>query len=232
MVMKRTTCAWAAVLVRIMGAANAAEPPIYCGTGQWQTFIDEAASRSGVSPRWLSAVMHAESAGCEVTDHRPTTSAAGAMGLMQLMPATWLHMKQRYGLGDDPYDPHDNILAAAGYLRELRARYGTPGFIVAYQAGPERLNDYLLSGRPLPVEALEYLSRVERYEAALDGSRNRFGNARDIGSGGLLIELSHHVDDSRSSADRQAHSGPFVGRKHTNGDADRQTETRFDERSK
>ena len=46
-------------------------------------------------------------------------SRKGAMGLMQIMPETWAHLRVRYALGADPYDPHDNILAGAAYLREL-----------------------------------------------------------------------------------------------------------------
>ena len=48
---------------------------------------------------------------------RPIVSRAGAIGLMQLMPGTWRDMQKMLGLGDDPNDPHDNILAGAAYLR-------------------------------------------------------------------------------------------------------------------
>ena len=53
------------------------------------------------------------------------------MGLMQIMPKTWTELRARYGLGADPYDPHDNILAGAAYIRELHDRYGSPGFLAA-----------------------------------------------------------------------------------------------------
>jgi len=36
---------------------------------------------------------------------------------MQIMPQTWSGLRLRYGLGANPYDPHDNILAGAAYLR-------------------------------------------------------------------------------------------------------------------
>ena len=61
--------------------------------------------------------MNVESAG----DVR-ARSPKGAMGLMQIMPETWAELRSRYGLGNDPYDPHDNILAGTAYLRELRDR--------------------------------------------------------------------------------------------------------------
>ena len=47
------------------------------------------------------------------------------MGLMQIMPKTWAELRARYGLGADPFDPRDNILAGAAYIRELHDRYGT-----------------------------------------------------------------------------------------------------------
>ncbi len=49
--------------------------------------------------------------------------------LMQIMPETWAVLRRRYGLGADPYDAHDNIIAGAAYLRELHDRYGFPGFL-------------------------------------------------------------------------------------------------------
>jgi soluble lytic murein transglycosylase-like protein len=79
-------------------------------------------------------------------------SPKGALGLMQIMPKTWAHLRVRYGLGVDPYDPHDNILAGAAYLRELYDRYGVPGFLAAYNAGPTRYEDHSTTGRPLPSE--------------------------------------------------------------------------------
>ena len=72
------------------------------------------------------------------------------MGLMQIMPRTWAELRARYGLGADPYDPHDNILAGAAYIRELHDRYGAPGFLAAYNAGPGRYERHLATGRPLP----------------------------------------------------------------------------------
>ena len=88
------------------------------------------------------------------------TSPKGAMGLMQLMPGTWSDLSLRYGLGDDPFDPHDNIAAGAGYLRELHDRYGAPGFLAAYNAGPARYEDHLATGRPLPAETRAYVAAL------------------------------------------------------------------------
>jgi len=98
--------------------------------------------------------MRAESAG-----DPSATSPKGAMGLMQIMPETWAGLRARHRLGADPYDPHDNIIAGAAYIRELSDRYGSPGWIAAYNAGPGRYEDSL-EGRPLPAETRAYVAIV------------------------------------------------------------------------
>lgn len=87
-------------------------------------------------------------------------SPTGAMGLMQIMPDTWAELRLRYGLGPDPYDPHDNIIAGTAYLRELLDRFGERGFLAAYNAGPSRYEEHLATGRPLPSETLSYISAI------------------------------------------------------------------------
>ncbi|WP_456725282.1 lytic transglycosylase domain-containing protein [Bradyrhizobium sp. USDA 4350] len=86
-------------------------------------------------------------------------SPKGAMGLMQIMPATWAELRQRYDLGSDPYDPRDNILAGAAYLRELLDRYGSRGVFAAYNAGPTRYEEHL-AGAPLPDETRAYVAKL------------------------------------------------------------------------
>lgn len=117
-------------------------------------YIDEAARRFGIPAAWIRAVMRAESAG----DVR-AISSAGAMGLMQIMPDTWAELRVRHSLGRDPYDPRDNILAGAAYLREMYDRFGSPGFLAAYNAGPRRYQEYL-AGRPLPAETRAYVAAL------------------------------------------------------------------------
>lgn len=73
--------------------------------------MDDASKRFAVPVNWIVAVIDIESAG-DVHAISPT----GAMGLMQIMPATWVELRERYKLGGDPYDPHDNILAGTAHL--------------------------------------------------------------------------------------------------------------------
>ena len=118
-------------------------------------FVTEASRRFGVPEHWIRAVMHVESGA------KPRArSSKGAMGLMQIMPKTWTELRARYGLGADPYDPHDNILAGAAYIRELHDRYGAPGFLAAYNAGPGRYERHLATGRPLPDETRAYVATL------------------------------------------------------------------------
>ncbi|WP_081762518.1 lytic transglycosylase domain-containing protein [Xanthobacter sp. 126] len=116
--------------------------------------IAEAAQRFELPATWIRAVMRAESDG----DPR-ATSPKGAIGLMQIMPKTWAELRVHYRLGDDPYDPHDNIVAGAAYIRELFDRYGSPEWIAAYNAGPGRYEE-ALKGHPLPPETRAYVAAL------------------------------------------------------------------------
>ncbi|WP_197435807.1 lytic transglycosylase domain-containing protein [Agrobacterium vitis] len=121
----------------------------------WAEHIMEAAKRFTIPERWIRAVMRAES------DHDPhAISPKGAMGLMQIMPATWTELRAKYGLGDDPYNPRDNILAGSAYLAELHDLYGSPGFLAAYNAGPGRYEKHLVTGGPLPTETIAYMAKI------------------------------------------------------------------------
>ena len=121
----------------------------------WGPYIREAAARYGVPEQWVRAVMRQESDGQE-----QAVSSAGAMGLLQLMPATYDDLRERYGLSADPFDPHNNILAGTAYIREMYDRYGAPGFLAAYNAGPARLDRYLAGTSALPGETVNYVAVI------------------------------------------------------------------------
>lgn len=128
---------------------------------RWQPFIAEAVGRFGIPPTWIEAVMQLESGGRTIINGRPTESKAGALGLMQVMPGTYAEMRQIYGLGADPHDPRDNILAGTAYLRAMFDRFGYPGLFAAYNAGPGRYEQHLSSGQGLPEETISYLTSIE-----------------------------------------------------------------------
>lgn len=137
-------------------AAPAAANPL----DRWSDHIAEASARFGIPEAWIRRVMQAESGGRTILNGRPITSPAGAQGLMQVMPGTWLALRAAHGLGLDPHDPRDNILAGTAYLRAMYDRFGYPGLFAAYNAGPARYAEHLSRGRRLPTETVAYVARV------------------------------------------------------------------------
>jgi hypothetical protein len=130
------------------------------GVWRWQSYIADAALQFGVPEAWIRGVMRAESGGHTVLHGKPITSPKGAIGLMQIMPGTYDTLRSQYGLGNDAYDPKDNILAGAAYLRQMYERYGYPSLFAAYNAGPKRLEDFLFRGRALPRETRNYVDNI------------------------------------------------------------------------
>ncbi|MCK1463117.1 lytic transglycosylase domain-containing protein [Bradyrhizobium sp. 2] len=137
-------------------SGSAAQPAISQTDHSFAGFINEASQRFAIAPNWIRSVISVESAG-DVHARSPK----GAMGLMQIMPATWAELRERYNLGGDPCDPHDNILGGTAYLRELLDRYGMPGVFAAYNAGPSRYEEHLAGG-PLPAETRAYVAKLAR----------------------------------------------------------------------
>ena len=135
-------------------SGSAAEPAISQTAHSFAGFINEASQRFAIAPNWIRSVQDIESAG-----DAHARSPKGATGLMQIMPATWAELRERYNLGNDPYDPHDNILAGTAYLRELLDRYGAPGVFAAYNAGPSRYEEHLAGGS-LPDETRAYVAKL------------------------------------------------------------------------
>ena len=145
----------------ITAASLAFSGPAHAETvADWRPYIVEASNRFGVPVAWIERVMQAESRGRTTLGGRPIRSSAGAIGLMQLMPATWADMRSRLGLGLNPDDPRDNILAGTFYLRLMYDRFGYPGLFAAYNAGPRRYADYLAGRVRLPSETVGYLASV------------------------------------------------------------------------
>jgi soluble lytic murein transglycosylase-like protein len=147
----------------------------------WGPYIRAAAARYGVSEVWVRAVMQRESGGRLVRDGILTTSPVGAMGLMQVMPDTYAILRDRYGLRDDPYEPHDNIFAGTAYIREMYDLYGYPAFLAAYNAGPNQLDACLSAGAPLPQETVDYLSAIAPQLRATAAPTGKLAAYADLG---------------------------------------------------
>jgi hypothetical protein len=142
---------------------------------RWNGEIAAASRRFGIPEIWIRAVMQAESGGrTMLAENRPIKSRAGAMGLMQLMPETYADMRAQYRLGPDVYNPHDNIVAGAAYLKWLRGRYGYPQMFAAYNDGPGHLDQRLKSAGLLPLETRNYLVRVTGVVSGGHGAQVKF----------------------------------------------------------
>ena len=120
---------------------------------QYDIMIDEAAKAAAVEPNLLRAVIVVESG---FNTH--AVSKRGAVGLMQLMPAT----ASRFGVSN-PYDPQENIHAGARYLKFLMDRFGQNIrlALAAYNAGEDAVDR---SGGRIPAftETLAYVPKVLR----------------------------------------------------------------------
>ena len=124
------------------------------------TDIARAAKRFALPRSWICAVIEIESGGHTQRDGVPIVSATGAMGLMQLMPHTFKAMALRYDLHPDPFAPRQNILAGTAYLYRCYRRFGFPLLFSAYEAGPGRVENFILHGEPLPRQTRHYVLHI------------------------------------------------------------------------
>ena len=112
--------------------------------------IESAAQAHGLAPSLIRAVIEQESA------FKPcAVSRKGALGLMQLMPAT----AEQFGLRD-VFDPKENIDTGAKYLKQLLDKYGgdLAKALGAYNAGPTTVDQ--AGGTPDIPETQEYVSAI------------------------------------------------------------------------
>jgi len=135
--------------------------------------IDEHASRSGVRRDLVRAVIQVESA-----FNPRALSNKGAMGLMQLMPAT----ARQFGVRN-AFDPAENVRGGVAYLRQLLDRYDGDErlALAAYNAGPTAGDSH---GQTVPPykETRSYVSRIKGLAGASTASTSRRAPAADSAS--------------------------------------------------
>jgi len=157
---RRVTSLLACAALSALAAACAGGPPRSVSQAEIDAYVAEASGRFGMPEPWIREVIRQESGGRTTLNGKPIVSKAGAMGLMQLMPGTYEEMRRKHGLGSDPFEPRDNILAGTAYLREMYNLFGSPGFLGAYNCGPRCYGDYLAGNRGLPSETRNYIASV------------------------------------------------------------------------
>ncbi len=140
------TVAWATAALSLPAEEDCEPMP----RAQVDGLIRDAAQKQGLTPDLLRAVIDKESA------FRPcAVSPKGAMGLMQLMPATAEHFGVR-----DPFDPRQNVDAGTRLLKELLVRYSgdLSLALAAYNAGAKRVDSE--GGIPLIPETINYVGEI------------------------------------------------------------------------
>jgi soluble lytic murein transglycosylase-like protein len=131
-----------------MVAELSAGQPAALPATQYAALIEQAAATHGVDARLVQAVIQVES-----NYERRARSRKGAMGLMQLMPAT----ARQYGV-KNPYDPASNIEAGVKHLKSLLERFPLSLALAAYNAGEEAVRRF--SGVPPYPETRSYVAKI------------------------------------------------------------------------
>ena len=133
-------------LVPVMAPESDCDP---LPASQLDSLIEGAAKQQDLQPELLRSMVHQESGA------RPcAVSPKGAMGLMQLMPATAAQLGVK-----DPFDPKENLNAGAWFFKQLLTIYDDlPLALGAYNAGPARVN--AIDGIPPIPETQEYVRKI------------------------------------------------------------------------
>ena len=118
--------------------------------------LEQAAAENGLPVEFFVRVIWQES-----RFNARAVSPKGAQGIAQFMPPTadWLGL-------NNPFDVIAALKASASYLRDLRSRFGNLGLAAAaYNAGPQRVQDWFLARGTLPNETLRYVQTVTGHSA-------------------------------------------------------------------
>ena len=119
----------------------------------YDSLIGEASQLLNLSFPLLKAMIKVES-----NFNSKAVSKSGALGLMQIMPENLKLLKIR-----DPFDPRDNIIGGATYLKEMMKRFNgrLPLALAAYNAGPSTVARY--NAIPPIKETEDYVKKVMKY---------------------------------------------------------------------
>lgn len=190
----------------------------------WGPYVQLAASRFDVPTKWIRDVMHVESGDHEYINGQLTVSNRGAMGLMQLEPGTYQEMADRYGLGADPFNPYDNIMAGTAYIHEMYEVYGDPGFLAAYNAGPGRLDSFMNYNKPLPDATTNYVAMIapdiQGYYPAHRSEADQLAlNTEPMGTSTGILPRGYDPDAPAARDVEVAYAAPSVPSEHVQSQA-------------
>lgn len=163
--MQRPVLALALLLVWTSGMPGAAARPPEKGPPTTCDLIETAAAANGLPVEYFTRLIWKES-----SFRAQAVSPVGAQGIAQFMPGT----AAERGLAD-PFDPHQAIPASAELLKALAERFGNLGLAAAaYNAGPQRLADWLAGSGGMPGETRNYVAAVtgrtvEEWQTLHDG---------------------------------------------------------------
>lgn len=153
--MKRTFCLLAMMaFFPIIGKGAKESPDLHSLRLEYiQQYIEDAAAKEKLDPLLLKAMIRVES-----NFNYKAISPVGARGLMQIMPATAVHLGKAKAL--DKKNPRANVLAGANYIRRMIVLFegDTKLAIAAYNAGPTAVKKY--NGIPPFRETQLYVKKV------------------------------------------------------------------------
>lgn len=159
------------------------------------SIFQEAAQTYGVDVNLLTAIARQES-----NFTASATSSSGAMGIMQLMPAT------AQGLGvNDAYNPYENIMGGAKYISQLLSRYNgdVSLALAAYNAGSGNVAKY--GGIPPFAETQNYVSKVLGYyqDSTVTGSNTAAASGTVTANNAMTANSNRLSEAERQNIYRQ-----------------------------
>jgi Transglycosylase SLT domain len=123
--------------------------------------LASAAAQNGLPFEFFTRIIWQESRFNSGAIGPVTRGGERAQGIAQFMPATALERSLR-----DPFDPFEALPKSAEFLRELQVQFGNLGLAAAaYNAGPQRVRDWLDGKRTLPSETQAYVQIVTGHSA-------------------------------------------------------------------